>query len=303
VNWGWNSNIRYEGMPGDDPTRLPLVEQRMVTPEFFAVTRQRLIAGRLLGPGDDESPKAAQVVVVNEALVKRDFKGANAVGRRFYVSDTQFATIVGVVSDIRNVGPVAPPAPEMYSSYLQAQPGASAFPLVIRTHADPLDVVAGVRRAIREADPTAAISNVGTMPDIITRSVGRTRFYVTMLGTFAAIALVLTIAGLYGVLSYAVAQRSRELGIRVALGSSRAGLVRLVTVDGVTLVFVGLFVGLVASFALTRLMASILFGVSPVDTPTWVVASASLLVPTVLATVVPALRASRADPVIAMRVE
>ena len=303
VNWGWNSNIRYEGTPGDDPTRLPLVEQRTVTPEFFSVTRQRLIAGRLLGAGDDDSPKATQAVVVNEALVKRDFKGADAVGRRFYISDTQFATIVGVVSDIRNVGPVAAPAPEMYWSYLQSQPGASGFPIVIRTRGNPLDVVAGVRRAIRDADPTAAISNVATMPDIITRSVGRTRFYMVMLGAFAAVALVLTVAGLYGVLSYAVAQRTRELGIRVALGSSRGRLVQLVTLDGVTLVVVGLLVGFVASFALTRLMVSILFGVSPVDSPTWVLAGASLIVPTALATVIPALRASRADPVIAMRVE
>jgi predicted permease len=303
VNWGWNSNERYEGMPGDDPTRLPLVEQRTVTPEFFSVTRQRLIAGRLLGPGDDDNPKSPPVVVVNEALVKRDFKGANAVGRRFYISDTQLATIVGVVSDIRNVGPLGRPAPEMYWTYLQSQPGASGFPLVVRTHGNPLDVVAGLRRAIREADPTAAISNVATMPEIIMRSIGQTRFYMTMLGVFAAVALVLTIAGLYGVMSYAVAQRTRELGIRVALGSSRGRLVRLVTLDGVTMVGTGLAAGLLASFGLTRLMVSILYGVSPADAPTWVLASASLVVPTVLATVVPALRASRADPVIAMRVE
>lgn len=303
VNWGWNSNIRYEGMPGDDPTRLPLVEQRTVTPEFFAVTHQRLISGRLLALGDDENPKSAQVVVVNQALAKRDFKGADPVGRRFYISDTQLATIVGVVSDIRNVGPVAAPAPEMYWTYLQTQPGASAFPIVMRTRGNPLDIVAGVRAAIRAADPTAAISNVGTMPDIIMRSVGRARFYMMMLGAFAAVALLLTIAGLYGVMSYAVAQRTRELGIRVALGSSKSRLVRLVAVNGVTLVALGLLVGLVAGFALTRLMVSILYGVSPVDATTWVLASASLVVPTVVATVVPALRASRADPVVAMRVE
>jgi putative ABC transport system permease protein len=302
-NWGWNSNIRYEGASGDDQTRLPLVEQRTVTPEFFSVTRQRLVAGRLLAPGDDDSPKAAPVVVVNEALVKRDFKGANPVGRRFYISDSAFATIVGVVSDIRNVGPIAKPAPEMYWSYLQSQPGASGFPIVIRTRGNPTDVVAGVRRAIRGADPTAAISNVGAMPDIIAKSLGRTRFYMVMLGAFAAVALVLTVAGLYGVLSYAVAQRTRELGIRVALGSSRARLVRLVTADGARLVAVGSLLGLVASFALTRLMVSILYGVSPVDAATWVVAGASLVLATLLATIVPALRASRADPVVAMRVE
>lgn len=302
VDWGWNSNIRYEGMPADEPTRQPLVEQRTVSPSFFAVTKQRLIAGRLLGPGDDD-PKAPPVVVVNEALVKRDFKGGNAVGRRFYFTDSAMATIVGVVSDIRNSGPVADPAPEMDWTYEQANAGASRFPIVIRTHGDPMAVLDGVRRAIRETDPTAAVSDVATMPDVIAKSLGRPRFYLIMLGVFAAIALVLTIAGLYGVLSYAVAQRTRDLGIRVALGSSRGRLVRLVTLEGVRLVAAGIVVGGIASFAATRVMVSVLYGVSPLDKATWVLAAVSLFVPTVLATVLPALRASRADPIIAMRAE
>lgn len=302
VNWGWNGNIRYEGMPADDPTRQPLVEQRSVNPGFFAVTRQRLISGRLLGSGD-ESPNATKVVVVNEALAKRDFKGSNPVGRRFYISDTELATIVGVVSDIRNVGPVNDPAPEMYWTYMQSNSADSRFPIIIRTRGNPTDVVAGVRKAIRAVDPTAAVSNVATMPDIIAKSLGQPRFYVTMLGAFAAVALALTLAGLYGVLSYAVAQRTRELGIRAALGSSPERLVRLVALEGVSLVVAGIVFGLAASFALTRVMVSILYGVSPVDAMTWAVAAASLLIPTLLATVVPALRASRADPVIAMRVE
>lgn len=303
VSWGSNSNIRYEGMPGDDPTRLPLVEQRTATPGFFAVTRQRLIAGRLFGPADDDSPRATPVVVVNEALAKRDFKGQNPVGRRFYISDTSFATIIGEVSDIRNVGPFAEPAPEMYWSYLQAGAGSSVFPIMIRTHGDPLAVAGEVRRVIRTTDPTAAIADVATMRDVIVNSLGQPRFYLVMLGAFAGIALVLTIAGLYGVLSYAVAQRTREMGIRVALGSSRVGLVRLVTGEGARLVASGVAVGLAASYALTRVMVSILYGVSPVDARTWIVAAASLVVPTVLATVVPALRASRADPVVAMQAE
>jgi predicted permease len=303
VDWGWNGNIRYEGMPADDPTRMPLVEQRHATPGFFGVTDQRLIAGRLLGPGDDDSPGSAPVVVVNQALAKRDFKGANPVGRRFYVSDTQLATIVGVVSDIRNVGPVADPAPEMYWSYYQAGNGDSRFPIMVRTHGNPTDVAAGVRRAIRATDPTAAVSDVAAMPDVIAHSLGKTRFYLGMLGAFAAVALVLTIAGLYGVLSYAVAQRTRELGIRVALGSTQRRLVALVTREGVSLVVAGIVVGLAASFALTRVMVSLLYGVSPLDGVTWTLAALSLFVPTVLATVIPALRAARADPIVAMRAE
>ncbi|HTI64145.1 MAG TPA: ABC transporter permease [Gemmatimonadaceae bacterium] len=303
VDWGWNSNIRYEGMPADDPTRMPLVEQRRATPGFFAVTGQRLIAGRLLGPGDDDSPAAPAVVVVNQALAKRDFKGANPVGRRFYYTDSAMATIVGVVSDIRNVGPVADPAPEMYWTYYQAGGGDSRFPIMVRTRGNPIDVAAGVRRAIRAADPTAAVSDIAAMPDVITHSLGKTRFYLLMLGAFAAVALVLTIAGLYGVLSYAVAQRTREMGIRVALGSTQRRLVALVTREGVVLVVTGVIMGLAASFALTRVMASLLYGVSPLDPLTWTLGALSLFVPTVLATVVPALRASRADPIVAMRAE
>ena len=303
VDWGWNSNIRYEGMPADDRTRMPLVEQRHATPGFFAVTGQRLIAGRLLGAGDDDRPNAPPVVVVNQALAKRDFKGANPVGRRFYISDSAFATIVGVVSDIRNVGPVAEPAPEMYWSYYQAGNGDSRFPIMIRARGNPVDVAAGVRRAIRATDATAAVSDVAAMPDVIARSLGKTRFYLVMLGAFAAVALVLTIAGLYGVLSYAVAQRTREMGIRVALGSTPRRLVALVTREGVTLVVAGIVVGLAASFALTRVMTSLLYDVSPLDPLTWALAAVSLFVPTVLATVVPAVRASRADPIVAMRVE
>jgi ABC-type antimicrobial peptide transport system permease subunit len=191
----------------------------------------------------------------------------------------------------------------MYWAYLQRASGASGFPLMIRTQGDPTDAVAGVRQAIRAADPTAAIADVATMPEVIAHSLGKPRFYVSMFGAFAGVALALAIAGLYGVLSYAVAQRTRELGIRLALGSPRARLVALVTRDGVSLVLAGVAFGLVGGFAAMRLMVSMLYGVSPVDAATWALAVVSLFVPTVLATVVPALRASRADPIVAMRVD
>ena len=303
VNWGWNGNIRYEGASADDQTRWPLVEQRTVTPDFFTVTGQRLLNGRLLRPNDDDAATSPQVVVVNEALAKRDYHGQDPVGRRFYIGDTAKATIVGVVSDIRNVGPFSDPAPEMYWTYLQGGNDDSRFPIMMRTRGGPKDVIAAVRRAIHGIDATAAVSDIATMPEVIEKSLGRPRFFMTMLGAFAVIALALTIAGLYGVLSYAVAQRTRELGIRVALGSSPGGLVRLVTQEGVMLVAIGVAVGFAASIAVTRVMRSILYGVSPVDASAWVLAVACLVVPTVLATVVPALRASRADPTAAMRVE
>ena len=303
VTYGNNGNIRYEGVPKDDPTRLPIVEQRVATPTFFAVTKQRLLGGRLLNDTDDGAPNTPAVVVVNQALVKRDFKGENAVGRRFHTSDTTFATIVGVVSDIRNFGPFRDPQPEMYWSYLQASPGSSRFPIMIRTTGDPETVTTAVRNAVLAIDRTAAVANVASMPDVIGRSLASPRFYMILLGSFAAVALLLALAGLYGMLSYAVAQRTRELGIRIALGASEKRVVRLVVGEGTRLVLSGVGIGLVAGFALTRLMTSLLYGVSPLDLGAWSVAISAMLASGVLATMLPANRAARADPVVAMRAE
>jgi putative ABC transport system permease protein len=301
VTWGNNSNTRYEGQPGEDPALMPIVEQRVITPEFFAVTKQRLIAGRLLGPGDDDRPGAPAVVVVNEALGKRDFKGRDPIGQRFHTSDTTFATIVGVVSDIRNMGPIAEPQPEMYWAYRQGASGSTFFPLMIRTKGDPSAVSAAAIKAIRAIDPTVAVGDVQPMTDVIARSLGRPRFYFSLLGSFAAVAILLAVAGLYGVLSYTVAQRTRELGIRAALGSPRSQLLRLVALEGVRLVAIGLVLGFLGGAAVTRLMAFMLYGVSPLDFVAWLMSGMVMLTAALLATLVPARRAARADPVVAMR--
>jgi predicted permease len=303
-NWGNNSNIRYEGMPADNPNSMPLVEQRDVSPDFFAVTGQRLLAGRLLLPTDDDRPGSPSVVVVNQALVKRDFHGGDAVGKRFYTGDTTFATIVGVVSNIRNFGPVSEPQPEMYSTYLQSSAMTTNFPLVIRVRGTtPAAVAAGIRAAVHSVDPSAAIADVNPMSEVILRSLGRPRFYFSLLGTFAAVAVALAVAGLYAVLSYAVVQRNRELGIRAALGSSTASIIGLVTRDGLKLVGFGVFLGLAASVGVTRLMVFMLYGVSPLDPLTWLGASALLVGAGLVASVIPAWRASRVDPLVAIQAE
>ena len=303
-DWGHNVNVRYEGQPGDDPTRLPLAEVRSVTPEFFAVTGQRLAAGRLLQPADDERPAAPAVVVVNEALARRDFPGGDAIGRRFHTGDTTFATIVGVVSDIRNAGPVQPPQPEVYYPYLQSGRGSSSFHVVVRVRGtEPAAVAAAVQRAIRAVDPGAAVTEVRPMPEVIAASVGRPRFYLTLLGVFAAIALVLAVAGMYGVMSYAVAQRTREFGIRGALGSSVARTMRLVARQGAALVALGLALGLAGGYAATRLLESLLYGVSPLDPSAWLLATLRLAGAGLLAALLPAARAARVSPAVAMQVE
>jgi len=303
-NWGSSSNIRYEGMPPDHPNDMPLVEQRSVSPDFFAVTGQRLLAGRLLLPTDDDRPVAPSVVVVNQALVKRDFHGGDAIGKRYYTGDTTFGTIVGVVSDIRNFGPMGDPQPELYYTYLQSDGSPTSFPLMIRVRGTkPTAVVAGVRAAVARIDPSAAIADIDPMSEVILRSLGRPRFYFSLLGTFAAVAVALAVAGLYAVLSYAVVQRNRELGIRAALGSSTASIVGLVTRDGLKLVGFGVVLGLLASAGVTRLMVFMLYGVSPLDPLTWLGASALLVGAGLVASVIPAWRASRVDPLVAIQAE
>ena len=302
VSWGNNSNVRYEGQPAGDPTRQPIAEFRGITPGFFSVTHQRLVAGRLLQRSDFDST-APPVVVVNQALVNRDLRGIDPVGKRFHLSDTSFATIVGVVSNIRNMGPFADPAPEMYWPLPAIGPSPS-FPLMIRVkRGDPAAVAPAVRAAIRAIDPTAAVASVHPMREVIATSLGQPRFYLSLLGAFAVVALVLAVAGLYGVLSYAVAQRTRELGIRSALGSSPSALMGLMAWEGMQLVAIGLVIGALAGTVTTRLLTFALYGVSPLDVMTWSAAILLMFIAGLVATLVPSRRATRVNPIIAIQTE
>jgi predicted permease len=300
--WGNNSGIRYEGRPADDPANWPIVEQRQVTLQFFDVTRQRLISGRLLLSGDNE--RAPYAVVVNQALVRRDFAGRDPIGKRFFVSDSAYGTIVGVVTDIKDAGPVSAPEPEMYSTLAQTGGVRGSISLMVRTrstHAS--DVEVGVRTAIKSVDPTAAIALAVPMTEVISRSLGAPRFYFSLLGTFAGIAILLAAAGLYGILSYAVARRTHEIGIRSALGSSRAAIIRLIAGLGLRLVVAGVALGLAGAAVVTRLMVFMLYGVSPLDASTWAQATLLLVAVAMAAAVIPATRASNADPLIAIRAD
>jgi predicted permease len=301
-NWGVNFNIRYEGQPGDEQTRLPMAENRVATPEFFQVTKQRLVAGRLIGPQDDARPESPAVVVVNQALVRRDFPDKDPIGKRFYTGDTTFATIVGVVSDIRNFGPVEDPRAEVYRPFRQAGDGSSTFAIMVRARrGNPTDLTPAIRSAIRAVDHQVAITDVRTMREVMALSTGRARFYLMLLAVFAGVALVLAVSGIYGVLSYAVAQRTREFGIRSALGSTPATTLTLVTREGLRLIGIGVALGLIGSFGATRLLSALLYGVSPLDRTTWMTTTATLIGVGMLATLLPALRATRADPLLAIR--
>ena len=301
-NWGNNFNIRYEGQPGDNPTKMPIVENRVVTPDFFAVTQQRLMRGRPLMRSDDETAQSPHVVVVNQALADRDFKDQDPIGKRFYWGE-DFATIVGVVSNIRNVGPGAAPRAEIYSTYRQVASGATGFSLLVRAKGDPAGLTAAVQDAIRKVDPSSATSNVAPMRTVILTSVGRPRFILSLMGVFATVAIALAVAGLYGVLSYSVAQRTRELGIRAALGSTPVQTVQTIMRRGVLLVSGGIALGIVGGIFATRSMKAMLYGVQPLDVQTWVLAILALAIAGLIASLGPAFRASRVDPIVAMRTE
>ncbi len=305
--WGSNSSIRYEGQPNIDPDYLPRAEDRDGTPELYRAFGQRLIAGRALRWDDDDRSGVPRVVVVNEALARRDFPHGDAIGKRFHLrmSDTIFATIAGVVSDIPNAGPIDPPVPEVYWPYAQGDArGSTTYAIVVRAaRGDPVAIEHAVRAAILTVDPAAAISDMVPMTDVMAASVGTPRFYLTLIGTFALVAAVLAVAGLYGVMSYAVAQRTRELGIRAALGSPQSRTLAMVTQRGMRLVGIGVVGGAIGAALATRVLASLLYGVSPADAPTWIVATLALVAAGVTASVIPAVRAMRVDPVIAIRTD
>lgn len=302
VTWGNNFNIRYEGVSGDD-TQLPLTESRVASPGIFGVFGQKLVTGRLFDASDARLEEGPYPVVVNEALVKRDFPNDDPIGKRFHLDDEVFATIVGVVSDIRNFGPIEEPRPEVYFNALQGFGARTRMPLVVRVAGDPEARVADITTALRSVDPDVAVSSVRAMNSVISDSLRRQRFYLILIGGFAVVAVVLAVTGLYGVISYAVAQRTRELGIRSALGSSRARTLGFVIRDAALLAAAGLVAGALAGVGLTRLLEGMLYGVHPLSAGVWLGALSTLFGTAVLASLLPAARAARVDPIEAIRYE
>jgi len=299
--WGWNMWIRYEGRPEVPPVERPLLETRNTTPGFFAATGQRLIAGRLLDEREMVLGDSTQRVVVNEALVKRDFPNDNPIGKRIY-NGNNWIEIVGVVADIRNFGPIAEPRPEAYWTFTQRFPGATGYSFVIRTQSpDPMVVAGEVERVLRAVYPGVAISRVQPMQELMSSSIGWPRFVFALFATLASVALVLALAGLFGILSYTVEQQQREYALRSALGASPASVRALIFSRAGRIIGVSLAAGLVVAWMVTRGMAALLYGVQPFDVPVWVIAVLSMLVAGLAAAAGPAIRASRVTPMTAMR--
>jgi predicted permease len=251
-------------------------------------------------------------VVVNKAFVAKYFPTEDPLGKHITLGVTHdtLATpspvtstgeIIGVVGNVRQFGLREDPYPAVYL-------GWGTFPLndmsfLIRSNSDPAQLAAAIRDRVHAVDPTMAIYNIQTMEQAVSESVAQPRFYTMLLSGFAGLALLLAALGIYGVVSYSVSQRTRELGIRIALGATEERVIRLVIGQGMTLTVAGVGIGLIGAYWLVHLLATLLYGVTPTDSATFVGVSLVLLAVAWLASYLPARRASRVDPVIAMRTE
>jgi predicted permease len=310
TNWiplvlqGDTVGISIEGRPDPGPAERPDVVTRVVSPHYFATMGIELLQGREFGEQDRVGPGA--VVVISETMARRLWPGEDPIGKRITPGRADdpddWCEIIGVVKDVRQFQLDADPKPQMYFTYEQAEFFAPNH-LVVRTNVEPQSLAATVRGTVWEIDKDQPVSNISTMEEILSESVARQRFSTLLLGIFAAVALVLAAVGIYGVMSYTVAQRTREIGIRMALGAQSGDVLKLVIGQGMRLALVGVTVGLIGAFALTRLMQSLLFDVSATDPVTFVVIAFLLTAVALLACYLPARRAVKVDQTVALRYE
>ncbi|HKQ07298.1 MAG TPA: ABC transporter permease [Blastocatellia bacterium] len=295
-----NGGFSIAGQPPWDPGKAPVAEFRTVTPDYFRAIGVRLIKGRTFNESDKLDSPA--VVLINETMAKQYFADDEPIGKQITALTGQPSQVVGVVSDARQWGLELPAAAEIYFPYAQVAISSEAS-LVVRATGDPATLSDAVRTAVREVNADAPVLRLKTMSEVLELATAQQRFTMALMAVFAGIALVMAVIGLYGVMSYSVTQRTHEIGIRMALGASRRDVMRLVVGQGLALALFGVGTGLVAAFAVTRLLATLLFGVSATDPLTFAVIALILLGVALGACFVPARRATRVDPMVALRYE
>jgi putative ABC transport system permease protein len=279
---------------------MPQARLHFVTPEYFRTLRIPLLRGRDFTDGDDlQSPLVA---IVNDTFARRAFPNGDAIGKHFTTPETRGpVTIVGVVGDTKHYTATEPAVAQMYVSHYQVPLIFSS--LVARTTVPPMSITNEVRKAIWSVDKDQPVWSIYSLETAVERTEGQPRFLATLLGIFAGVALLLAGVGVYGVTSYGVAQRTHEIGIRIALGASGDRVLREIIGRGVRLTAVAVAIGLAGAVAIGRLAAAVLFGVRPTDPGALAAAAIVLAVVSLLATFVPARRAARVDPVVALAEE
>ncbi len=297
--YGSNGEIQVEGRPPLPPGRVPLTEYRTASAGYFKALGIPLLAGRLFETADEA--EGARPVVVSQTLVRTFFPEGEALGKRISTGGDSWWTVVGVVGDVKQSGLTQPSRPELFFPYTASR--ADGMTLVIRSANDPADLTAAVRREVQAVDPNQPVYNVRTMEEVIDLSISNRKLNMTLLTIFAGLATLLSVVGIYSVMSYLVTQHTREIGIRVALGARPSNILRLVLGQGLALTLVGVGVGALAALGLMRLMSSLLYGVEGTDPLTYVSVSLLLILVALAACYVPARRAMRVDPLVALRYE
>ena len=304
----WVDSFEIEGRVAPADSASQSASFMPVGSDYFDTVGVRLVAGRKFTSQDDQDHPG--VAIVNEAFVKHYFPNDNPLGQRMRPGPpgriwknqrlTSFE-IVGVVHDVKFAGLDAPSGPAYYLPASQAP--LQDMMILVRTTIDPLSVVGGVRQAVLSIDPNQPISNISTMEKIVDESIAQRRLNMLLMGLFGGLAMLLSAVGIYGLLSHAVTQRTQELGIRMALGAQVSDVLKLVLRQGMMLALTGEAIGLVAAFALTRVIRGLLFGVTPNDAMTFVAVAGVLAIVALLACYLPARRATKVDPLIALRYE
>jgi putative ABC transport system permease protein len=294
-----NFGFSIEGRPTPPPGEEYRAGFQSVGRNYFKTMGISLTGGRDFTERDDAD--APPVTIINETLARRYWPNEDPIGRRVSFDDEEWVEIIGVVRDVRHNGLDSEPRAEAYMPYQQAP--LRFMTLVVKTQSEPLELAGAVRSQVIAVDGNLPVYRVMSLEQIVSESVAQPRFNMVLLGTFSLLALALAAIGIYGVMSYAVSQRTHEIGIRIAMGARAGDVLEMVVRQGMGLTVAGLGVGLVAAWALTRVLSSFLFGVTPTDPWTFVGVSLVLAVVAFLATYLPARRATRVDPLNALRYE
>jgi putative ABC transport system permease protein len=308
-----DTGFYLEGHAAAAPAEMPHTHPRSASPDYFRAMGIRLLRGRSFTAADTASSQ--RVAVINETMARRFWSGENPLGRRVALDfesmkffpdkppqldlDAGMREIVGVVADVRAIGLDSEPVPELYTPLTQ-RPG-SEMSFVLRGAGDPSQWAKRIRSEIRSVDPDQAIASLRTMDEVLSTSVARPRFNTLLLTLFAGMALILAMVGVYGVISYSISHRTREIGIRMALGAQRREVMAMIVKEGLLYAATGLALGATGALALTRVLAGLLYGISPTDPWTFALVSALLCGAALLACYLPARRATRIDPMLALR--